>query len=90
MVKTIVICRGNFMTKIQPQANKSSSDTEAKAESIKKVSVDPGDTAAHLFAEMRHDPEKITDLFRSGRYPYKNKIKKAAYETHLKSCKSNY
>jgi polyphosphate kinase 2 len=79
-----MICRGSFMTKIQPQANKSSSDTEAKAEPIKKVSVDPGDTAAHLFAEMRHDPEKITDLFRSGRYPYKNKIKKRAYETHLK------
>jgi len=32
---------------------------------------------------MRHDPDKISDLFRSGRYPYKNKIKKDAYETHL-------
>ncbi|NOR20694.1 MAG: polyphosphate kinase 2 [Xanthomonadales bacterium] len=72
------------MTKIQPQANKTSPDTKSKAESIKKAPVDPDDTAAHLFADMRHDPDKITDLFRSGRYPYKNKIKKAAYEAHLK------
>jgi len=41
------------------------------------------DTASHLFAEMRHDPDKITDLFRSGKYPYKNKIKKDPYEKHL-------
>jgi len=35
------------------------------------------------FAEMRRDPEKITDLFRRGKYPYKSKIKKAAYQSHL-------
>jgi polyphosphate kinase 2 len=81
-----MICREKTMTKIEPHANKTSPDTVTKVEAIKKAPVDPdpGDTAAHLFADMRHDPEKITDLFRSGRYPYKNKIKKAAYEAHLK------
>ena len=38
--------------------------------------------AAHLFAEIRHSPEEIRDLFRRGKYPYKNKIKASAYEEH--------
>ena len=38
--------------------------------------------ASHTFSEMRHDPEKIKDLFRSGKYPYKNKIKAAVYDQH--------
>ncbi|NND55414.1 MAG: polyphosphate kinase 2 [Gammaproteobacteria bacterium] len=42
------------------------------------------ESASQHFAELRHDPEKITDLFRSGKYPYKNKIKKIAYEDHLR------
>jgi len=33
---------------------------------------------------MRHSPDQIKDLFRNGKYPYKTKIKKAAYETHKK------
>ena len=37
---------------------------------------------AHIFAEIRHSPEEIRDLFRRGKYPYKTKIKTAAYETH--------
>jgi len=41
------------------------------------------DSPSHVFAEMRHDPEQISDLFRSGQYPYKNKIKSRAYEKHL-------
>ena len=41
------------------------------------------ESPSHHFAELRHDPEKISDLFRSGSYPYKNKIKKLAYEKHL-------
>jgi polyphosphate kinase 2 len=40
-------------------------------------------TASHHFADIRHDPDKITDLFRNGTYPYKNRIKKDAYENHL-------
>ncbi|MGI9344134.1 MAG: polyphosphate kinase 2 [Gammaproteobacteria bacterium] len=40
--------------------------------------------AAHLFAEVRHSPDEIRDLFREGTYPYKNKIKTAVYEHHKK------
>jgi len=40
------------------------------------------ESPAHIFSEMRHDPEQIRELFREGRYPYKNKIRRAAYEQH--------
>jgi len=39
-------------------------------------------SSAHLFGEMRHSPEMIRELFRTGQYPYKNKIRKSVYETH--------
>ena len=35
-----------------------------------------------LYKEMRHSPDQIRDLFRSGRYPYKTKIRRAQYEAH--------
>ena len=37
---------------------------------------------SHIFGEMRHSPEQIKDLFRNGKYPYKTKIRKNAYERH--------
>lgn len=37
---------------------------------------------ARLFSEMRHSPEMIRELFRTGKYPYKNKIRTAVYEQH--------
>jgi polyphosphate kinase 2 len=37
---------------------------------------------SHIFGEMRHSPEQIKDLFRHGKYPYKTKIRKSAYEQH--------
>jgi polyphosphate kinase 2 len=37
---------------------------------------------SHIFGEMRHSPEQIKDLFRNGKYPYKTKIRKGAYEHH--------
>ena len=37
---------------------------------------------SHIFGEMRHSPELIKELFRTGQYPYKTKIRKAAYEQH--------
>ena len=40
------------------------------------------ESPSHIFGEMRHDPEKIRELFRSGKYPYKTRIRKAAYEKH--------
>jgi polyphosphate kinase 2 len=39
-------------------------------------------TASAVFSEMRHSPDQIRDLFRSGKYPYKTRIKKAAYDSH--------
>ncbi len=35
---------------------------------------------SHRFAELRHSPEMIKDLFRSGKYPYKTKIRRAVYD----------
>ena len=40
------------------------------------------ESPAHIYGEMRHDPEQIKELFREGKYPYKTKIRKAAYEAH--------
>ncbi len=40
------------------------------------------ESPAHIFGQMRHDPEKIKDLFRKGRYPYKTRIRKGVYEKH--------
>jgi polyphosphate kinase 2 len=39
-------------------------------------------TASAVFSEMRHSPDQIRDLFRSGKYPYKTRIKNAAYDSH--------
>jgi len=35
-----------------------------------------------LLGELRHSPEEIRELFRKGLYPYKNKIRRDAYEHH--------
>lgn len=43
---------------------------------------DQRESAAHVLGELRHSPERIKDLFRSGKYPYKTKIRRAAYEKH--------
>ena len=37
---------------------------------------------SHLFGEMRHSPEKISELFREGVYPYKTKIRNNVYQRH--------
>ncbi len=42
----------------------------------------PHESPSHVFGEMRHDPERIKELFRNGRYPYKTKIRTSAYERH--------
>ncbi|MGI9415714.1 MAG: polyphosphate kinase 2 [Hyphomicrobiales bacterium] len=36
----------------------------------------------HRLAEMRHDPEAIRRAFESGDYPYKEKLRRPAYEKH--------
>jgi polyphosphate kinase 2 len=37
---------------------------------------------SHLYAEMRHSPEQIRELFREGKYPYKTRIKQSVYQQH--------
>jgi polyphosphate kinase 2 len=63
------------------------SDSEAKKEATvsslpQAKKVPKSESAAHIFGEMRHDPEQIRELFREGRYPYKTKIRRQAYEHH--------
>jgi len=48
-----------------------------------KRKIDP-ESPAHIYSEMRHDPEKIRELFRDGTYPYKTRIRRAVYEKHKK------
>ena len=42
------------------------------------VPIPEGESAAHLFGEMRHHPEQIRALFREGKYPYRTRIRRAA------------
>ncbi len=35
-----------------------------------------------VFGETRHNPEKIRDLFRHGKYPYDTRIRRSVYDAH--------
>ena len=88
------------MTKAETDTNEtgSSSPTDAGAESplhaveSKREPVEnkpkgplKGDQApSHIFSEMRHSPEQIEELFRTGKYPYRTRIRRALYEQHKK------
>ena len=62
----------------------SKAKAKARLRSVKEKPADPDNksSAAHVFGRMRHSPEMIKELFRSGRYPYKNKIRRNVYEHH--------
>ena len=55
---------------------------KAKQNSGKTVgnSVMRGAAKRHELAEMRHDPEKIRQLFENGQYPYTRKMSRKVYE----------
>ncbi|MDJ0709881.1 MAG: polyphosphate kinase 2 [Woeseiaceae bacterium] len=57
-------------------------DTVVDLESKTQEAAPKRENPSHVFGEMRHNPEQIRDLFRTGRYPYKTKIRKGAYEQH--------
>jgi polyphosphate kinase 2 len=38
------------------------------------------EASTRAFADMRHSPEMIRELFRTGQYPYKTKIRNSVYE----------
>jgi len=48
------------------------------------VAGDPGMNAGRpaTIAEMRNDPQAIAHAFESGEYPYRNKMRRSAYEKH--------
>ena len=57
-------------------------DEKAKKDTVAKIAgVDDG-AASAILGDRRHSPEQIKDLFRHGRYPYTDKVRKAAYEAH--------
>jgi polyphosphate kinase 2 len=35
---------------------------------------------AHILSEIRHNPERIRELFRTGQYPYKTRMRTSVYE----------
>ncbi len=62
---------------------KPNKETVVKISDSKEApSADKKRPASVLLNEMRHSPDQIKDLFRNGKYPYKTRIKKAAYESH--------
>ncbi len=63
---------------------KSNSATDG-SESIvlsQDVPIPEGESAAHIFGEMRHHPDRVRELFREGKYPYRTRIRRAVYERH--------
>jgi polyphosphate kinase 2 len=59
------------------QIEKSGKKADAKAAdgALKRV-------RKQAIVDLRHDPEAIAHAFESGRYPYKSKMRRAAYEKH--------
>ena len=66
-------------TKKQPRRTASKSKKSANG-THDETAVHP----SHVFSEMRHCPEKVRDLFRHGKYPYKTKIRRSVYDRHKK------
>lgn len=58
------------------------SDTVVDIDPTKTETASKPVSASHVLGELRHNPEQIRDLFRSGRYPYKTKIRGSAYQQH--------
>ena len=63
------------------KGNTAEKDSEAIVLS-QDVPIPEGESAAHLFGEMRHQPDQIRELFREGKYPYRTRIRRAVYERH--------
>ncbi|MDJ0941125.1 MAG: polyphosphate kinase 2 [Woeseiaceae bacterium] len=56
--------------------------TDATVSTIATKKQPAAENPSHVFGEMRHSPEKIRELFREGRYPYKTRIRREVYERH--------
>ena len=64
------------------ESSKSQEKNVVSMSAPERAAADSADSPARLFSTMRHDPEKIKDLFRNGTYPYKTRIRTAVYERH--------
>ncbi len=64
------------------ETDKSNPETVVAMSQPDSASRGEGESPSQIFSSMRHDPEKIKELFRNGTYPYKTKIRKAIYEKH--------
>ena len=62
------------------QSGRDDDDTEVP--SRRKRASTHDSSPSHIFSQIRHDPDQIRDLFREGKYPYKNRIRREAYEQH--------
>ena len=62
----------------------SKAKARARLQAVKDERADAKEvsSAAQLYGRMRHSPEMIRELFRTGRYPYKNKIRRNVYDHH--------
>jgi polyphosphate kinase 2 len=63
--------------------SKSSTNRAARSEAV-LVESKPAVASAKIYGDLRHDPEKVRELFRNGTFPYKTKIKNSVYEQHKK------
>jgi len=58
-------------SKVNPRPDTDTADNISEDESL-----------SQQLGELRHSPEKIRELFRTGTYPYKNKIRRSVYDAH--------
>ncbi len=57
-------------------------DTKAEMDRVENASAEESYSSAPKLSEIRQDPERVRELFREGKYPYKTRVKVAAYEAH--------
>jgi len=57
-------------------------DRKAEADKDENAAAEESHPAARNLSEIRQDPERVRELFREGKYPYKTRVKVAAYEAH--------
>lgn len=65
--------------------NEAGADGQAPSGTLAKPrKAQPGkaSSANHELAEMRHNPDAVARIFREGVYPYKDKMRRKAYEKH--------
>jgi polyphosphate kinase len=59
-------------------------DTNVEADNDEDLAPDESSPASFVIGNARHDPAKVRDLFRNGRYPYRSRIRASDYEAHKK------